>query len=269
MLMNKGQLSNMLRKLRLIRVTDRIRYFLHRLKHCKANHDFTVFNPDVKLPPDYLMYESFQMNYSGYYTGGLETARWLIRYIRKHIDLKDIRILDWGCGPGRIIRHLPALIDNGCDYFGTDYNASSIDWCSRNIPGIAFSKNSLEAKLSFPDHYFDVIYGISVFTHLSEQLHHDWYRELYRVLKTEGIMFFTTQGDNFVLKLTPQELKHYNRNELIVRGNTREGHRTYSAFHPPGYMTRLFENMQILEHVETKAEKGKGLPQDIWIIQKT
>ena len=47
-----------------------------------------------------------------------------------------------------------------------------------------------------------------------------------------------------------------------------KGHRTYSAFHPPGFMTRLFENVQILEHVETKPERGKGLPQDIWIIKK-
>jgi SAM-dependent methyltransferase len=267
--MNKGQLSHLLRKLRLIGITDRIRYYLHRLKHCKANHDFTVNHPDVILPPDYLMYESFRINYSGYYTGGMETARWLISHFRNHIELKGKRILDWGCGPGRITRHLPALIGNGCEYFGTDYNSKSIEWCTRNLPGISFSKNSLEPRLSFPDHYFDVIFGISVFTHLSEQLHHQWYKELYRILNSDGIMFFTTQGDNFAVKLTPLELKRYSKNELIVRGKTREGHRTYSAFHPPGFMTGLFENVQILEHVETKSEKGKGPSQDIWIIKKT
>ncbi len=267
--MNKGLLSNLLRGWRLIRFTDQVRFYFQRFKQSRANREFRVNHPEVKLPPDYLMYETFQINYSGYYTGGMETALWLISHLRNHIDLKDKRILDWGCGPGRITRHLPALLGDGCEYFGTDYNIKTIDWCSRNLPGIVFGRNSLEAKLSFPDQYFDVIYGISVFTHLSEQSHYDWYNELYRVLKTKGIMLFTTQGDNFTMKLTPRELKRYNRDELIVRGKTREGHRTFSAFHPPGFMKRLFKNVQILEHVEKKPERGKGLSQDIWIIKKT
>jgi SAM-dependent methyltransferase len=267
--MNKGQLSHLLRKVRLIGITDRVRFYLQRFKYSKTNHDFEASNPNVRLPPDYLMYESFRINYAGYYNGGLDTARWLLGHFTKHIDLKDKRILDWGCGPGRIIRHLPALIGNGCEYFGTDYNAASIDWCSRYLPGITFSRNSLEAGLSFPDHFFDVVYGISVLTHLSEQLHHDWYKELYRVLKPNGILFFTTQGDNFKAKLTQQELRRYNRNELIVRGNTREGHRTYSAFHPAGFMARLFDHAEILEHIVTKPATEKSLPQDIWIIKKS
>ena len=81
-------------------------------------------------------------------------------------------------------------------------------------------------------------------------------------------MYLTTQGDNFKVKLIDAELKKYNDNQLIIRGNVKEGHRTYSAFHPKGFMEKLFYNVTILEHVETRPEKGKWLPQDIWIIKK-
>ncbi len=255
--MKKGQISNLLRILGLIYFTDWLKYYIQKFKNRKINKNFKLNNPAVKLPPDYLIYESFQINYQKYYTESIETAKWLTDHFKKHIDLKNKKILDWGCGPGRIIRHLPHVIGNGCEYFGTDYNKKSIDWCSKNLADIHFNKNSLNAQLPYNDNFVDVIYGISIFTHLSEKLHYDWYNELYRILKPNGIMFLTTQGDNFKIKLTDVELKKYNADQLIVRGHVKEGHRTYSAFHPQGFIKHLFSNVEILEHIETKPGKGK------------
>jgi len=266
--MKKGQISNILRQLGLIYMTDWIRYFIERAKNRKINNEFRKNNPEVKLPPDYLIYESFQLNYEKYYTESVETAQWVVDHVKKHIELKDKKILDWGCGPGRVIRHLPTVIGNGCEYFGTDYNSKSIDWCSENIPRIHFNTNSLEAKLPYADNFFDVIYGISIFTHLSEQLHHDWYAELFRILKPEGVMFLTTHGDLFKVKLTDTEIDKYNQGKLIVRGKVKEGHRTYSAFQPKAFMETLFQDAEILEHIMPTPEEGKGLPQDIWIVKK-
>lgn len=266
--MKKGQISNFLRRIGLIYFTDYVRYYIQKFKNRKLNKDFKLKNPDVKLPPDYLIYKSFQINYQKYYTESIETAKWLTDHFKKHIDLKEKRILDWGCGPGRIIRHLPNVIGGNCEYFGTDYNEKSIDWCSKNLPNIQFNKNSLNAQLPYDDNLIDIIYGISIFTHLSEQLHYDWYNELYRVLKPNGILFLTTQGDNFMSKLTDLELSKYNKGELVIRGKVKEGHRTYSAFHPQDFMQKLFRNVEILEHIKTKPENKKGLPQDIWIVKK-
>jgi len=264
----KTQISNLLRGIGLLYFMDWLRFFIQKNKNRKINKDFKLKNPDVILPPDYLIYESFQINYSKYYTESIETAKFLKSNFSKYIELKDKRILDWGCGPGRIIRHLPKVIGSGCEYFGTDYNKNSIDWCSKYLTDIQFNKNSLKAQLPYEDNYMDIIYGISIFTHLSEQLHYDWYNELYRILKPNGIMFLTTQGDNFKVKLTDFELKKYNNNQLVVRGKVKEGHRTYSAFHPQEFIKKLFNNVEILEHIETKPEAGKWLPQDIWILKK-
>jgi ubiquinone/menaquinone biosynthesis C-methylase UbiE len=265
--MKKGQISNFLRRLRLMYFADWLRYRIQKLKNRKINKEFKSRNPNVKLPPDYLIYESFQINYQKYYTESIESAKLLAEHFQKHIDLKNKRILDWGCGPGRIIRHLPGII-NDCQFYGTDYNKKSIDWCSKNLTGISFNNNTLTAKLPYEDNFFDVIYRLSIFTHLSEQLHYDWYNELYRILKPNGIMFLTTQGDNYKVKLTDSEIKRFNNNELIVRGKTKEGHRTYSAFHPEGFMRNFFRNVEIIEFIKTKPKKGRWLPQDIWITKK-
>jgi len=267
--MKKGQISNLLRKLKLIYFIDFMRYYVQRFKNRKINKDFKLNNPNVVLPPDYLIYESFQINYHKYYTESIDTAKWLIEYFKKYIDLKNKSILDWGCGPGRIVRHLPNLIGNDCVYFGTDYNNKSIEWCSQNLTDIQFNKNSLNAQLPYDNESMDIIYGISIFTHLSEQLHYDWYNELYRILKPNGIMFLTTHGDNFKVKMTDAEIKKFDKNKLIVRGNVKEGHRTFCAFQPKGFMRNLFKNVEIVEHNERKSNKGNSLPQqDIWIVKK-
>lgn len=266
--MNRGSISNFLRKTRLLHVADYFRFYYQKIKNRKINNDFRRNNKGVVLPPDYLLYESFMLNYADYFYGGEKTAIWLKNHFSKHIELRNKKILDWGCGPGRIIRHLPAIIQNDCEYYATDYNAASINWCKMNLNGINFNLNSLDAQLPFPDNCFDVIYGISIFTHLSEQLHYDWYKELYRVLNNNGILFLTTHGESFKGKLTTAEIKRFNNDELIVRGNVKEGHRIFTAFHPPLFMQKLFSNVTILNHITTETEDDE-LVQDVWIIRKT
>ncbi len=266
--MTRGQISNLLRSLNLIYLSDTVRYYIERFKNRKINRTFRKNHPQVKLPPDYLIYESFQINYQKYYTDSKISAAWLADHFKKHTSLNNKKVLDWGCGPGRIIRHLPNEFGNNCTFFGTDYNAKSIAWCKKNIPNVEFNLNTLEAKLPYPDNFFDIIYGISIFTHLSEGLHHAWYNELYRVLNKNGILFVSTQGKNFKSKLSAHELEQFENQELVVRGKVKEGHRTYSAFQPKAYMMKLFKDVKILEHIETEPTSHKSLPQDVWMIQK-
>jgi len=215
-----------------------------------------------------MMYESFQLNYKKYFSESHKSAQWLVELISKYKLFNDIKVLDWGCGPGRIVRHLPELAGQRCEFFATDYNPGTINWCKNNLPGIHFNVNTLEAGLPYRDGFFDIIYGLSVFTHLSEKKHYQWYDELKRILKRGGILLITTQGANFSNKLMENESKDFNNGDLVVRGKVKEGHRTFSAFHPKEFMYRLFENSQVLCHIERPLEKGKGIPQDVWIVRK-
>jgi SAM-dependent methyltransferase len=266
--MIKGYISSVLRNTGLLAMADKSRFYIQKFKNRQINSDFKRHHPEVKLPPDYLMYESFQLNYHKYFTESRNTAIWLKDCLKKHISLEHLKILDWGCGPGRVIRHLPEVINHSCKFFGTDYNERSILWCTQNLPGIQFNLNTLEPVLPYTDNYFDVIFGLSIFTHLSEKLHYDWSSELLRVLKPGGLLLLTTQGDNFKVKLTAQELQQFNSGKLVTRGKVKEGHRIYSSFDPDPFMHKLFNKHRVLEVIKETPQKGFWLPQDTWIIKK-
>ena len=267
--MNKGQISNILRKIRLLYPLDKLRYRLMQNHNLKDNQKFIVENSNISLPPDYLMYESFQMNYQKYYFGGRETAEWIFSQIQNHISLNGGKILDWGCGPGRIIRHMHAISKNQCKFYGTDYNEKSIQWCRDNINNIKFNLNDLEAKLPYEDDFFDAIYGISILTHLSKEMHFKWFNELKRVLKPEGIMLITTHGENFKTKLSIKENKKFDNGELVVRGDVKEGHRTYCTFHPDKFLKSLFKEVEIIDKIIISKKNKSYIPQDRWILKKT
>ena len=258
--------SSILRNLGLIYFGDRVRFILHYLNNFNKNKNFRQLNPDVALPPDYLIYESFRMDYDRYFYGGIETCKWLISILEKHIMLKNISILDWGCGPGRIVRHFPVLLDKSCNIYDTDYNEYSIKWCRENIKGVVFSQNSLNPPMAFNDSSFDIILSISIFTHLSEKNHIEWFNELLRIARQNAIILFSTHGNAFLNKLSKKEIDKFNNGELVVRGKTREGHRTFSAFHTPEYIKKLISPNEILEFIEGGKSNRKP-QQDIWIIR--
>lgn len=265
--MNKSDILFFLRKAGLMHLLDRGNFYFQKFKNRSNNRIFKEKYSNVVLPPDYIMYESFQMNYENYFNDGLETAKWLIGYLGKHIELSNKKILEWGCGPARIIRHLPDLLPDNCEIYGSDYNRRTIDWCNLNINNVQFSKNNLQPPLEFQNNFFDVIYATSVFTHLSEEMHYAWYSELKRILNSAGIIFLTTHGENCKSKLTRDELKLFEEGKLVIRGNVKEGHRTFAAYQPQEFMRALFKDFKILEHV-TREPEGNYIPQDIWIVRK-
>jgi ubiquinone/menaquinone biosynthesis C-methylase UbiE len=265
--MIKSNITLLLRNLGLMQLADYLNFYYQKYRNRESNKEFRKNNPDVVLPPDYMIYESFQMNYDNYYNDSLSTAEWIISYFEKYIELKNIKTLEWGCGPARIIRHLPKLLDSSCKIFGSDYNHETIEWCRNNINNVQFSKNNLHPPMEYDENFFDIIYATSVFTHLSEEMHFAWFEELRRVLKKDGIIFLTTHGENCKPNLSHEEIKIFEAGNIVVRGNVKEGHRTYAAYQPSKFMKKLFSNVEILEHI-TKEPEGNYFPQDIWIVRK-
>lgn len=252
----------------LIYVSDMVRYRIASLKAGGKNRKYKAEHPEVRFPEPYMIYETFRLDYQRYYEKGRESAEWIKNEVSPFKELKDCHIYDWGCGPGRVIRHMPEVIGNGCKFYGSDYNAAYVEWCSNNLPDITFKKNELDPPLPFENEQFDLTYGISIFTHLSEAKHYEWFDEHMRVLKQGGILFITTHGDITRLNMTPEEVKQYDNDKLVERANVKEGHRMYVAYEPPAFMKKLFEGKaKVLKHIPG-TKQSWGFSQDVWIVQK-
>lgn len=264
-------ISAALRKLGLLRLGDDVRFLVARYKNRKQKKDFISKYPHIKLPPDYLIYESFQLDYFKYYEGGKLAAMHIISLLENHLKLTGGIILDWGCGPARLTRHLPGLLEGlDCTLFGSDYNSKTIDWCKKNIAGISFKTNGLLPPLDFDKNSVDAIIGVSIFTHLSEVAHELWMQELTNKLKPGGLAIFTTQGDSFVEKLSLEEKNDYSLGKLVVRDRVKEGHRIFSAFQPRNFMLKLIDactQLEFVEHIKGTSVTSKP-EQDIWIVRK-
>jgi SAM-dependent methyltransferase len=264
--MNKRILSSILRKLGLLRLTDKIRFAFVFLSTTNARNQFKKRNPSINLPPDYYLYETYKLDYPSYFYKGRESAGQILSLLKNYKSLESLAILDWGCGPGRITRHLPSLLDPSCKIYGTDPNKKYVAWCQKNIPEIKFSANDWAPPMrNYDSNFFDFIYGISIFTHMSGNMHFLWQEEIMRILKPGGIFLFTTQGASFVEKLSKHELTLFHEGKIIEKSNTKEGHRTYSSFQPEAFIRSMFKNHAILEHIPGKRSAGQ---QDIWMIKK-
>lgn len=100
------------------------------------------------------------------------------------------RMLDFGCGCGRMLRWL-APFASAAEIWGVDIRADDIIWGQQNMSPPFFLANiSTTPHLPFEDGSFDVVYAGSVFTHISEQPD-AWLLELRRVLRRGGTAYVT------------------------------------------------------------------------------
>jgi SAM-dependent methyltransferase len=115
------------------------------------------------------------------------------------------RILDWGCGCGRTTRALKTLFPKA-EVWGSDIDPEAIAWLQKTYsPRYGQFRVAPHAPpLPFEDGYFDFIFGISVFTHLPEDMQFGWLAELRRITKPGGYLIMTTSGEKNYSHLPPE-----------------------------------------------------------------
>jgi SAM-dependent methyltransferase len=181
-----------------------------------------------------------------------------------------MRILDWGCGCGRIIRWWSDVPDIRVD--GCDYNSELVAWVDQNLPFVNASVNQLAPPLPYEPESFDFVYALSVFTHLTDDMAHSWMREIHRVLAPGGLFFFSTHGMSYRDKLAPAETARFDSGIPVVQFSSVEGSNLCAAYHPRQWIeSSLLDGFQLIElrepHLLDESERA-GLVQDRWLIRK-
>jgi SAM-dependent methyltransferase len=102
-------------------------------------------------------------------------------------------VLDFGCGSGRVLPHMAAHAPEA-RLHGCDVDADAIAWAARHLPGIEWRTSPFRPPLPCPDAAFDLVYSVSVFSHLDEPLQDAWLAEVRRVLAPGGWALLTVHG---------------------------------------------------------------------------
>lgn len=107
------------------------------------------------------------------------------------------RVLDFGCGWGRISRFFFKDIYSA-NFYGVDVDSKMISFCRSALQCGSYLTVSPEPPMAFDNNSLDLIFAYSVFSHLAEPVALAWIKEFARVLKPNGILLATTQDRSFL-----------------------------------------------------------------------
>ena len=180
-------------------------------------------------------------------------------------DLEELgAMLDFGCGCGRVARHWASL--TGPELHACDYNPRLVRWCAENLPFVSARTNALEPPAPYPDARFDLVYAISVLTHLTESLAARWVADWERILRPGGLLLVTTHGDAYRDALGTRQRERYDAGEAVVVSARMAGANACAAHHPPAYVTeRLLRDFEL---VAFRPGPSPRFRQDVYLARR-
>lgn len=155
--------------------------------------------PEPPVPPTEL--REGWWGSEGYLESGRRDIETMLAILEKAGAAVDqlVRVLDFGCAAGRMLRFFPEPERREC--WGVDIKATHITWCQEHLsPPLLFATTTTLPHLPFEDNHFDLVYCSSVFTHIGD-LPDATLLELRRVLAPGGLAYVTVHDEHSVESL--------------------------------------------------------------------
>ena len=223
--------------------------------------------PPEGIPPELLRLRVGSTNVRNHEVIGSTVCNDLLA-VMAHYQIKptpQMRMLDFGCGSGRVVRHLAPQCLAPID--ASDIDAEAIAWAQANMPGLAaWHTNTEWPQLPFEDGRFDVVYAISVFTHLPEDMQFAWLDELRRVVKSDAWLLLSVSGPSLIPPGHPDAASMETDGFCFVRGVPTYGLPDFyrAAFHTEAYVRRTWSRTF---HIEAVIPAGINRNQDLVVAR--
>ncbi len=227
----------------------------------------------IPLPPEPLRVRVSQQASERFYrVNGMKQAGEFYGAMRKHCDMATTRkLLDWGCGCGRIasvyLAFMPSL-----EVYGCDIDAEAIAWCEDNLARGRFTTVPLLPPTSYADDSFDVVIGYSVCTHLSRQNQAKWLDELRRITRPGGTVFLSVHGEFAAKFIAPESGIHAEMERDGISDRVYDPYLGDVA--PEGYYLGVFQTEAYTRRVWSEffdvidyLERGSGNYHDLVVLR--
>ncbi|NUJ97543.1 class I SAM-dependent methyltransferase [Candidatus Gracilibacteria bacterium] len=179
-----------------------------------------------------------------------EEIEYFIQYLLKNGDIEDKRILDVGCGNGRLLGELKKYFEiKGENYLGIDLSEELLKEAKSFFPGYNFLVSNMLDVKELKNEKVDIIFFIASFHHLdSFEKRKNVLLEVSKLLTENGIIFMT----NWDLQ-SPLNTEKYQKSEILGTENE-FGSKDFSI--KIGKYQRFYHSFSLLELEKLFTETG-------------
>ena len=258
-----------------VKIADLLIFIYHRIY---MNALCKYYEIKEKNDPDKLMLPSASLRYrvngspdiESFFDEGKkckEDIMAALNSIGKDIETFE-NILDFGCGCGRTLRWFSEYTETS-NFFGADIDCQAIEYCNNYLSNMKFITNNFVPPINFKDNTFDLIYSISVFTHIDEYHQYNWLEELNRIATPDAVLLLSIHGETCWSKL-PAKYK----DEITKKGIVFVTDNIWDGIFPSGYQSTFHTKEYIFDNYSKYFKLLKYIPQgisnfqDLVILQK-
>jgi SAM-dependent methyltransferase len=185
-------------------------------------------DPMLIVPPAEIRYRIVNQAHSegDYLTIGRCSVDFLRSMLSIHSEILSVEadVLDFGCGCARTIQPLHQAVPFWRLY-GTDIDSVAIEWNRANIDYAEFSINEDLPPLRYSDQSFDLVYALSVCSHLPLAMQAAWLGEFGRILRPRGLLYITFHGRHVLdrVSMSADVISDYEREGFVYVRNIGDG----------------------------------------------
>jgi SAM-dependent methyltransferase len=162
--------------------TDAIRIFLYRLLHRDV----------AAVPPASNRIRAGDRTIGEFMRAGRNCYRPIKAAIARYNQRPEpLRVLDFGSGAGRVLQYFAR---ENLQLYACDVDATAIQYLQKSFPAVSSRVSHYEPPLPYENGLFDIVYSVSVWTHLAPHLQLPWLLEMDRILMPGGLGLLTTIG---------------------------------------------------------------------------